>query len=206
MNSNALLKPIFLVPLLFLLIIQACNVSNKTSTDTVEIGRQREQASAERNNDTLGKYIDIIDFEVNTSNPEYKDGVIPWVSIANPEAEIAQLKNADEIVISQKTVSIVIDYPLTNEYHIDVESSTGFTRAQLLKEISKAYHKIYEEEEASATIKTIPIEKRTTSYNRNDTNGKYGIWGHDIVDLTLTHIEIYETPAKKLILALITES
>ena len=194
------------MPLLFLLIIQACNVSNKTSTDTVEIGRQREQASAERNNDTLGKYIDIIDFEVNTSNPEYKDGVIPWVSIANPEAEIAQLKNADEIVISQKTVSIVIDYPLTNEYHIDVESSTGFTRAQLLKEISKAYHKIYEEEEASATIKTIPIEKRTTSYNRNDTNGKYGIWGHDIVDLTLTHIEIYETPAKKLILALITES
>ncbi|MES2455816.1 MAG: hypothetical protein V4594_09760 [Bacteroidota bacterium] len=206
MNSNALLKPIFLVPLLFLLIIQACNVSNKTSTDPVEVGRQREQASAERNNDTLGKYIDIIDFEVNTSNPEYKDGVIPWVSIANPEAEIAQLKNADEIVISQKTVSIVIDYPLTNEYHIDVESSTGFTRAQLLKEISKAYHKIYEEEEASATIKTIPIEKRTTSYNRNDTNGKYGIWGHDIVDLTLTHIEIYETPAKKLILALITES
>ncbi len=194
------------MPLLFLLIIQACNVSNKTSTDPVEVGRQREQASAERNNDTLGKYIDIIDFEVNTSNPEYKDGVIPWVSIANPEAEIAQLKNADEIVISQKTVSIVIDYPLTNEYHIDVESSTGFTRAQLLKEISKAYHKIYEEEEASATIKTIPIEKRTTSYNRNDTNGKYGIWGHDIVDLTLTHIEIYETPAKKLILALITES
>lgn len=70
----------------------------------------------------------------------------------------------------------------------------------------KAYYKMYEEEEATATIKTIPLEKRTTMYNRNETNGKYGIWGHDIADLVLSEIHIYEDADKKLLLALIIES
>jgi hypothetical protein len=48
----------------------------------------------------------------------------------------------------------------------------------------------------------LDLSKRKTSYNRNDTNGKYGIWGHDIEDLMLAQIEIYETTDQKLILAL----
>ena len=172
--------------------------------DPAEIGRQREQASAERNNDNLGSYVDVIDFNVYNANSE--DGDTSSISIANPEKDLLHLQNPEEIVISQRAVTIIIDYPLTNEYKFDLSSDTGFTRVHLLNEINKAYRKIYAEEEASATIKTIPIEKRKKLINRNDTNGKYGIWGHDIEDLMLARIEIYETPDKKLILALITES
>jgi len=172
--------------------------------DPAEIGRQRELASAERNNDNLGKYIDVIDFNVYKADSE--NGDTASISIANPEKDLPQLQNPQEIVITQHTVTIIIDYPLTNEYKFNLSSDTGFTRVHLLNEINKAYRKIYAEEEASATIKTIPLEKRKTLINRNDTNGKYGIWGHDIEDLMLTRIEVYETPDKKLILALITES
>nr|WP_068893116.1 hypothetical protein [Pedobacter panaciterrae] len=195
-----------LLSVLFIPALLGCNLNlvKKKSVDPAEMGRQREQASAERNNDNLGKYIDTIDFNVYTPNSE--DGVTCRVSIANPEKDLPQMQNPEEIVISQHAVTIIIDYPLTNEYKFDLSSDTGFTRIHLLNEISKAYRKIYEEEEASATIKTIPREKRKTLYNRNETNGKYGIWGHDIEDLILTQIEIYEAPDKKLILALITES
>ncbi|MES2849907.1 MAG: hypothetical protein V4685_12675 [Bacteroidota bacterium] len=85
-------------------------------------------------------------------------------------------------------------------------SQNGFTRKQLLQEISDNYYKLYEEEEKSATIKTIPIEKRTTMYNRNQTNGKYGIWGHDIADLVLSEILIYKTPDGQITLSLNIES
>jgi len=193
-----------LLSLLFILALLGCNLAKKKSTDPAEMGRKREQASVDRNNDNLGKYIDSINFNVYTPNSE--DGDTSSISIANPEKDLAQLQNPEEIVISQHTVTIIIDYPLTNEYKFDLSSDTGFTRVHLINEINKAYRKIYAEEEASATIKTIPIEKRKTLYNRNDTNGKYGIWGHDIEDLMLAQIEIYETPDKKLILALITES
>lgn len=193
-----------LLSILFLLVLLGCNLEEKKTADLAEIGRQREQASADRNNDNLGEYIDAIDFNIYT--PASEDGDTSSISISNPEKDIPQLQNPEEIVISQHTVTIIIDYPLTNEYKFNINSNTGFTRVHLLKEINKAYRKIYAEEETSATIKTIPVGKRKNLINRNDTNGKYGIWGHDIEDLKLAHIEIYEAKDKKLILALITES
>lgn len=195
-----------LLSVLFILTLLGCNLNlaKRKSMDPAEIGRQRELASAERNNDNLGKYIDVIDFNVYKADSESDD--TSSISIANPEKDLPQLQNPQEIVITQHTVTIIIDYPLTNEYKFNLSSDTGFTRVHLLNEINKAYRKIYAEEEASATIKTIPLEKRKTLINRNDTNGKYGIWGHDIEDLMLARIEVYETPDKKLILALITES
>jgi len=195
-----------LLSVLFILALLGCNLSlvKKKSVDPAEMGRQREQASAERNNDNLGSFIDVIDF--NVYNADSEDGDTSSISIANPEKDLPHLQNPEETVISQHSVTIIIDYPLTNEYKFDLSSDTGFTRVHLLNEINKAYRKIYAEEEASATIKTIPIEKRKKLINRNDTNGKYGIWGHDIEDLMLAQIEIYETSDKKLILALITES
>ena len=46
-----------------------------------------------------------------------------------------------------------------------------------MRAISEEYHKIYEIEEKSATIKTIPGDTRTKVYNRNPTIGNFGIWG-----------------------------
>lgn len=60
-----------------------------------------------------------------------------------------------------------------------------------MQEITKEYQKLYQDEEKSATIKTVPMKERKM-YNRNQTNGKYGIWGHDLADLALSSIQVYK--------------
>ncbi len=87
-----------------------------------------------------------------------------------------------------------------------LQSAKGFTRGQLLIEISKHYYKLYDEEEQTATVKTIPINQRTTMYNRNQTNGKYGVWGHDIADLDLSEITVYKNKKGETVLLLGIES
>ncbi len=144
---------------------------------------------------------------VKTSNlTDYPKGFIPFVKIEHPEKDIKQLINKDEIVVKDDTITLLIDYPLTNECRLKINSKHGFTRGELVMEVSKAYYKLFEEEEATATVKTIPVEKRTTVYNRNQTNGRYGIWGHDIADLMLAEIMVYKAPDGDLLLSLNIES
>lgn len=49
------------------------------------------------------------------------------------------------------------------------------------------------------------MDKRTM-YNRNATNGKYGIWGHDNADLGVSGITVYKTANDEFFLALSIES
>ena len=167
----------------------------------------REKRSTEKQTATIGVLINTISFEVRTDNKkDFEDGIIHWASIENPDLDIRRLVDKDKIVISESRITIIIDYPLTNEYKFELKSKNGFTRQQLLKEISKSYYQIYDEEEKTATIKTIPIDKRTKMYNRNETNGKYGIWGHDIADLVLADILVYKTESGEIVLSLDMES
>jgi hypothetical protein len=211
-------------PKLFILfltiIILGCNGLTKTeenpnpiilATDTIAKSDtallvKKEMASFEKQTDNLGELLNSISFNVKTDNKDFEDGIIPWVSIEKPETDIPQLIDRNKIVITETKVTIIIDYPLTNEYRFDLESKNGFTREQLLKEISKNYYKLYKEEELSATIKTLPVDKRTIMYNRNQTNGKYGIWGHDIADLDLSEILVYKTKSGRIVLSLKIES
>ena len=84
----------------------------------------------------------------------------------------------------------MIDYPLNKPTEIEIRSKEkeGFSRIELIRLISQAYHRIYDEEEASAKVKTVPLKKREDLINRNETDGKYGIWGHNIGDLDLSAI------------------
>ena len=175
--------------------------------DPIAIIQEKENKSIEKQYDDLGVLVSTISFKVKTDNKEdFADGFIPWASIENPKQDIPNLFKKDEIVIQGTAVKLIIDYPLTNQYEFLLTSNNGFTREQLLQEISDHYYKLYDEEEKSATIKTIPIEKRTTMYNRNQTNGKYGIWGHDIADLDLSDISVYRTADGQIILILGIES
>jgi len=169
--------------------------------------KQREQASSEKQNDNIGNLISTISFEVKTDNiKDFKNGFIPYANLEKPEQDLSRLVDKNETVIKDTAIEIIIDYPLTNAYKFDLFSEKGFTRAHLLKEISRHYFILYDEEEKTATIKTIPIDKRTKMYNRNETNGKYGVWGHDIADLVLTEIQVYRTASGQLVLTLEIES
>jgi len=94
---------------------------------------------------------------------------------------------------------------LSTTQKFELTSPTGFTRTQLISEISKQYYKVYQEEESTATVKTIPLKQRKI-YNRNITDGKYEIWGHDIGDLVLDEIHVYKGVDGKIFLVLQMES
>ena len=158
------------------------------------------------NYDSLGEIISKISFNIKTNDlANFNDGKIPWIRIDSPQIEIQNLMSKDETVINKNRIAIIIDYPLTNTYVFELISPTGFTRTQLINEISQQYYQLYDEEERTATIKTLPVEQRKM-YNRNRTDGKYGIWGHDIGDLVLTEIIVYKTSNEMIFLTLEIES
>lgn len=187
---------------------QAQKANEKQETkDPITVIQENEKKASEKRSKNIGELISTISFKVKTDNKkDYEDGFIPWASIENAKQDIPNLYKSDEIVITENNVKIIIDYPLTNQYEFIITSKNGFSRKQLLAEINFHYYKLYEEEEKSATVKTIPIDKRTTMYNRNQTNGKYGIWGHDIADLVLSEIEVYKSSTGQIILMLGIES
>jgi len=178
-----------------------------TTKDYSALLTKLEQQASEKNSANFGTLISTIDFQVKTNNlTDYPEGFIPYIELEHPEKSIKQLVNKDEIVVKEDTITLIVDYPLTNEYRLKINSKHGFTRRELVMDISKAYHKLYEEEEATATIKTVPIAQRTTLYNRNQTNGKYGIWGHDIADLILADVMVYKALNGEIVLGLNIES
>jgi len=86
-----------------------------------------------------------------------------------------------------------ITYPLNVVVEIDIKNCR--TTGELLWIISRAYKKIYKEENSTSKIKEISSKdrcKRGGLQNRNTTNGSYGIWGHDLRDLYFEGIEIYD--------------
>jgi hypothetical protein len=148
-------------------------------------------------------------FEVKTTDKELSpDGIIPWISIEDADKEVSNLIGKNEIVLTEQVVDVTIDYPLENATTIELRSDKkfGFTRAELILKIRAEYKRIYKEEESSAKEKTIPIEKREGLINRNATNGKYGIWGHDLEDLDLSEIIVHKKSGKKTRLELYIES
>jgi hypothetical protein len=202
------------------LLISSCNSqesqkrkvsSNSSVSDTIsnyeKILRQKENLSIEKNYDSLGTLISQIDFHVRTNNlVDYKNGVIPYIEIGKSEKEISNLIGRNEIVIKETEIEVILDYPLDNPFVGVLRAKEGFTREMLIQEISSRYRAIYEEEERTATIKTIPMDKRTEMYNRNQTDGKYGIWGHDIADLVVADILVYRSLNGRIILVLEMES
>ena len=138
----------------------------------------------------------------------YEDGIIPWFSIAYSEPELQNLIGSDDMVIMENKAILFIDYPLNNPVEIEISSEklTGFTRKDLAKQISLSYKLIYKVEEETAEVKTIPIEERKTLRNRNETNGTYGIWGHDIGDLVLSSVVVRKDDNGDIKLELFIES
>jgi hypothetical protein len=160
--------------------------------------------------DSLGVLISKIDFNLKATKEDLKifdDGIIPWISINKPGKNIDSLIGADEIVLPFSEVTLIIDYPLTNKASFDISTAgKGFSRKQLIRIISKKYHEIYKKEEKTAKAKTVPVDKRDSLLNRKQTDGKYGIWGHDLSDLDLGSIDVYKNDDGKIYLILDIES
>jgi hypothetical protein len=177
---------------------------NKNDVNGTQFLDKKEAINAEnkaKNDDELIASIEILLIKPSDETKNEVDSV-GGIELENLNESIKYLDKPDEIVLDFKDVELEIDYPLNEIYRGKLTSNKGFTRKELITEISKRYHQIYEEEEATAKTKTIPREKRKGLINRNDTDGKYGIWGHDLSDLFMTGIDVYKTKEGNIVLRL----
>lgn len=159
----------------------------------VDAMMQKEAEHTGKSREHLGDLVSVIHFQVSASaedRKDFPDGIIPWISIEERVNEKDRLINGDEIVLKTRTAEALIDYPLDNPTSLKlISDSASFSRWQIIDEIGKKYEEIYLEEEATAETKTLPMNERRIM-NRNQTNGTYGIWGHDLSDLAISLIEV----------------
>ena len=169
----------------------------------------REDAYVGRPDLWEGEVLQTIDFSVEASEDErddHEDGIVPWINLVDREAELERLIDPDSIVLDYSNAKIVFDYPLDNPTTREISTSDeGFSRRQLIDLIGKFYEEIYDEEEASATIKTLPMSDRKIM-NRNRSDGIYGIWGHDLDDIAISGVEARRTRDGEVVLILGIES
>ncbi len=123
---------------------------------------------------------------------EVGNDAIVGISIEKAQQNLDQVISVDEVILNDKKVQLIIDYPLKKPASFELVNEKGFTRRDLILAIQEKYKQVYKEEEESAATKTIPMNSREGLSNRNETNGKYGIWGHDLTDLYLTDVEVYK--------------
>ncbi len=186
----------------------SCTQANNSKQPTSVVENRFIEKNAQV--DTLGPIIARIDFKITAKAEDLKifeEGFIPWVSIADPKDQLSNLIDADKIVLPFKTAKIIVDYPLSFPDTFEIKTTgQGFSRKQLILAISNRYHEIYKLEETTATTKTLPIDKRGSLINRNETNGKFGVCCHDITDLDLSEIEIHKNSKGQITLTLGVES
>jgi hypothetical protein len=105
------------------------------------------------------------------------------------DEEGSEKPDENEIILKKnKEYTLFIRYPLSNPYKKVFKTSIkGMSRKELVKLIVDAYHEIYDTEESTSKIMPDLIPGM---YNRNTTEGKYGIWGHDLGDLMLGGVYI----------------
>jgi len=155
------------------------------------------------------QYVYVFGFPCG-KNPQYIDGKCdkqgtvqdhsspPIRACFDPEIwahlhDTGEFIKHDEVVITDSDIKICFNYPLSHPVEFDFHSDLGFQRKQLVDLIAQTYKKIYDEEEATIEEqKVVPLETRIENgglINRNATDGKYGIWGHDMGDLWLEGIQ-----------------
>jgi hypothetical protein len=122
---------------------------------------------------------------------EEKYNIIPYMTEYSVDQLIKDiLIDPEEKVINDDIIKICFNYPFNDEYIIEFitpNNEGGFKRKDLVRLIINQYYKMYQEEEKTSKEKVISIEQRykTGLLNRNVTNGIYGIYGHDMEDLSL---------------------
>lgn len=125
---------------------------------------------------------------------------LPWIYIShsdddekwgvpfkNLEENLTTVISPDSVVVYERNVKLVINFPLDTTYYFDIQARDGqFTRANLIQEIGDVYTRIYDQEGETSTIEETRGFDEETGYRRNETNGKYGIYGFHLEDLTVS--------------------
>lgn len=95
--------------------------------------------------------------------------------------------NDPEEIISEEKIQIEFSYPLRKPVLFKMDD-VPITLADFISFVVTTYEKIYREEEETSKIKEGPYN--ATIWNRNWTNGKYGIGLHTLNELALEGAEL----------------
>ena len=179
--------------------------------DTTDAVESREQDYSKiKNTDELGELIAMVDFKIKTNNiKDHPDGYTTSITIDHPENDIKNLidKNKEPGALYEvHDICILYDYPLRNSCTICTHFNRSITRKYLVELISQNYHFIYQDEEETVQVKPIPPSKRILGHKRNETNGTYGIWAHDLSDLRLEECKVYRKKDGSILLTLKIEN
>lgn len=197
-----------IVAILAFISLLSCN-KTKNEVDFLEENQNKDIENYDKTFANAGELIADYSIFVQPNNEqkeEFGEELIPYINIEDSKEFIAGLQNPDEILVKETSARLIIDYPMLNPALIEISEKNGFTRKKLIELITLNYNKIYNKEEATAKTKVIPINERTSSINRNETDGKYGIYGHDLEDLDLSGIKVYQNQAGVITISLQIES
>ncbi|TXT61012.1 MAG: hypothetical protein BAJALOKI3v1_830002 [Promethearchaeota archaeon] len=92
-----------------------------------------------------------------------------------------ELCDPEEILIMDEQVDFIINYPLSVDVQITFNNKAGFRRIDIVRCLYEVYKYIYDEE--TKAVGDPGTYERL--YNRRQSYGPYGIWGHYMNDLRL---------------------
>lgn len=122
-------------------------------------------------------------FAVRTGRPD--DPVSPYVRLGDPEPNLRDMLDGDELVVPEPCIDVLYDYPLSRALLVTHRSAGGFTRRGLARAVSEQYRRIYREEDATSGE---PERLIPGMLNRRRTHGTHGVWGHVLGDLDLSAV------------------
>ena len=116
-----------------------------------------------------------------------------WMDLGDVRANFSVLIGADEVVLEAAEATLALTYPLHTAATRVIRPSNGkaFTRGELLKLIEETYQEVYRLETNSQSSPTPPVLERGSPINRPESDGIFGIWGHDLSDLGVSDIIVY---------------
>jgi len=106
---------------------------------------------------------------------------------------LSRLIDAGHTVLDAAEATLVLSYPLEIMATRLIRPVDGksFTRGELVMLIDETYREVYRLEANSQSSPTPPVQERGCLLNRPESDGTFGIWGHDLDDLGIETIDVY---------------
>ncbi|KAI5480819.1 hypothetical protein MNV49_007229 [Pseudohyphozyma bogoriensis] len=132
-----------------------------------------------------------------------------YVALAAPEHGLKRMgleKRAEVLIPGPIDFILVhIEYCLRKPTKFKLrpdDENVGFTREEIVKGVVEMYTRVYKVEDETKTVSpSLHRVGNVISLNRPATDGKYGIWMHDLADLCL-HSATYDESTKEMFLGL----
>lgn len=139
----------------------------------------QEEASRREDEAARAKSRPPIEFTGRSGEYDYGPSLSKWDGSA---ADPYTLDDPDGVVDERDEIRIEFRYPLREAHVFTFTRPGGWTRKAFVDAVAGKYHEIYDEEDRTRTASPKP---KGMLMNRSTTDGKYGIWGHDLTDLGL---------------------